>query len=119
WTTPLDYLGRQVPCDDLGFIDILARDRTTGDFVVIELKRDRTDDEVVGQLSRYMGWIKERRATPAGLGVRGIIVVHEVTPKLRAAALAHHNEDLYTYDLAIALQPVALPGLRRTDTVRC
>src|SRR5439155_22294315 len=47
WTTPLDYLGRQVPCDDLGFIDILARDRTTRDFVVIELKRDRSDDEVV------------------------------------------------------------------------
>jgi hypothetical protein len=27
WTTPLQYLGRQVTCGDLGFIDILARDR--------------------------------------------------------------------------------------------
>jgi hypothetical protein len=119
WTTPLDYLGRQVPCVDLGFIDILARDRATRDFVVIELKRDRTDDEVVGQLSRYMGWVKERRATPAGVGVRGIIVVHEVTAKLRAAALAHQNVDLYTYDLAIALQPVALPGRSQTEPVKC
>jgi hypothetical protein len=119
WTTPLNYLGRQLPCDDLGFIDILARDRATREFVVLELKRDRTHDEVVGQLSRCMGWIKERRATPAGVGVRGIIVVHEVTPKLRAAALAHQNVDLYTYDLAIALQPVALPGRSQTDTVKC
>lgn len=110
WRMPLDYVGRQVPCDDLGFIDILARDRTTRDFVVIELKRDRTDDEVVGQLSRYMGWIKECRATPAGVGVLGIIVVHEVTPKLRAAALAHQNVDLYTYNVALALQPAVLPG---------
>lgn len=119
WTTPLDYLGRQVPCGDLGNIDILARDRGTGDFVVIELKRDRTDDEVVGQLSRYMGWIKEHRADPIGVGVRGVIVVHEVTPKLRAAALAHQSVQLYTYDLAIALQPVVLPGRSQTETAKC
>ena len=119
WTTPLQYLGRQVPCGDLGFIDILAKDRGTGDFVVIELKRDQTDDEVVGQLSRYMGWIKEHRAGPTGVGMRGVIVVHEVTPKLRAAALAHENVQLYTYNVAIALHPVALPGRRQTDTVTC
>jgi Endonuclease NucS len=119
WTAPLQYLGRQVPCGDLGFIDILAKDRGTGDFVVIELKRDRTDDEVVGQLSRYMGWIKEHRAGPTGVSVRSIIVVHEVTPKLRAAALAHDNVQLYTYNLAIALHPVALPGRSHTDTTTC
>jgi len=119
WTTALQYLGRQVPCGDLGFIDILAKDRSTGDFVVIELKRDRSDDEVVGQLSRYMGWIKEHRAGPTGVRVRGIIVVHEFTLKLRAAAMAHENVQLYTYNLAIALHPVALPGRNQTDTVKC
>lgn len=119
WTTPLDYLGRQVPCADLGFIDILAEDRGTGDFVVIELKRDRTDDEVVGQLSRYMGWVREHRADTLGVGVRGVIVVHVVTPKLRSAALAHENVQLYTCHLAIALQPVALPGRSQTDKLKC
>jgi restriction system protein len=87
--------------------------------VVIELKRDPSDDEVVGQLSRYMGWIKERRAAPTGVSVRGIIVVHEVTPKLRAAALAHENVQLYTYSLSIALYPVVLPGRNQTDPVTC
>jgi Holliday junction resolvase-like predicted endonuclease len=109
WAAELEYLGRQVAADE-GFIDILARDRTTGDFVVIELKRDQTDDEVVGQLSRYMGWAKERRATPVGVKVRGIIVAHEATPKLRAAASAHDNVNLNLYKLAIALQSVSLPG---------
>jgi hypothetical protein len=110
WTPPMQYLGRQVQCGDLGPIDTLARERAAGDLVVIELKRDRSDDVVVGQLSRYMGWIKEHRATPFGVSVRDIIVVHEVTPKLRAAAMAHDSVQLYTYELAIALQPVVLPN---------
>ena len=114
WTPPLQYLAHQVPCGYLGFIDILAEDRGTRDLVVIELKRDLTDDEVVGQLSRYMGWIAEYRAIPTGVSVRGIIVVHEVTPRLRAAALAHDNVQLYTYNVSIALHPVALPRRSRT-----
>ena len=119
WTTPLQYLRRQVPCGDLGFVDILARDSCTGDFVVIELKRDRSDDEVVGQLSRYMGWIKEHRAATVGAKVRGIIVVHEVTAKLRPAAMAHDIVQLYSYDLAIAVSPVLLTGQTQMDRVKC
>ena len=93
----------QVPCGTLGRIDILARDRATGDFIVIELKRDQTDDEAIGQLSRYMGWATEHRAAAKGVGVRGIVVVHELTPKLRAAASAHRNIDVYEYKLTVAL----------------
>jgi hypothetical protein len=103
WGADLEYIGRQVPCGTLGRIDILARERATGDFVVIELKRDQTDDEAIGQLSRYMGWAAEHKAAPQGVGVRGIIVVHELTPKLRAAAMAHRNIEVYRYDLTIAL----------------
>lgn len=110
WAASLQYVGRQVPCGDLGFIDILAQDRTTGDFVVIELKRDKSDDEVVGQLTRYMGWIKEHRADPSRVGVRGIIVVHEVPPRLRAALLSLANVELYNYRLAIDLRPADLSG---------
>lgn len=116
WSASLQYLGRQVPCGDLGFIDILAQERNTGDFVVIELKRDRSDDEVVGQLSRYMGWVKEHRATPKGVAVRGIIVVHEVTPKLRAAVLPLSIVALFTYEVAVAVSPVVLPGRTKPAT---
>jgi hypothetical protein len=106
WGADLEFLGRQVPCGTLGRIDILARDRATGDFVVIELKRDQTDDETIGQLSRYMGWAAEHKAAPQNVGVRGIIVVHELTPKLRAAVLAHRNIEVYRYELKVALSRV-------------
>ncbi len=108
WAADLQYLGRQVPCGTLGRIDILAKSRATGDFVVIELKRDQTDDEVIGQLSRYMGWVVEHRAAQAGVSVRGIVVVHELTPRLRAAALAHSNLEIYKYEVTVALSQVAL-----------
>jgi hypothetical protein len=110
WAGTLEYLGRQVPCGNLGNLDILARDRTTGDFVVIELKKDRTDDEVVGQLSRYMGWIKEHRAAADSVKVRGIIVAHEATARLRSAVSAFDTVALFVYGVKIELQAVSLPG---------
>jgi hypothetical protein len=106
WATELEYLDRQVECGTLGRIDILARDQNTGDYVIIELKRDRSDDEVVGQCSRYMGWIKQYWAEPAGVGVRGIIVAHEATDRLQAAVLPHESVSVYTYQLSVALTPV-------------
>jgi RecB family endonuclease NucS len=105
WAIELEYLGRQVECESLGCIDILAQDRTSGDFVVIELKRDQGSDEVVGQCSRYMGWIKQHRADPTGVGVLGVIVAHEATDRLRAAVLPHANISVYTYQFSVALTP--------------
>ena len=45
----------------IGKIDILAIDKKTKNYVVIELKKNQTSDDTVGQLSRYMGWIKEHK----------------------------------------------------------
>jgi restriction system protein len=44
---------------DIGPIDILAVDPGSGSFVVIELKKGRPSDQVVGQILRYMGWVKK------------------------------------------------------------
>ena len=106
WADQLEYIDRQVVCGTLGRIDILARNRTGGEYVVIELKRDQGDDEVVGQVSRYMGWIKQRRADQEGVGVRGIIVAHKATSRLRSAVLPHPNISLYVYQFSVALAPV-------------
>jgi hypothetical protein len=108
WATEVEYLGRQVECGSLGRVDILARDRTSGDCVVIELKRDQGDDEVVGQCSRYMGWMKQHRADPIGVDVRGIIVAHNITDRLRAAVLPHGNIRVYTYQFSVALTPAVM-----------
>ena len=102
WASQLEYLDRQVTCGDIGNLDILARDRVSGDFVVIELKKDKPERQVVGQLSSYMGWIGEHRAS--GVGVRGIIVAHTVTDKLRTAVLPHANIEVYEYQFAIILR---------------
>jgi restriction system protein len=46
---------------DIRIIDILAKDKIEDNFVVIELKRNQTSDDTVGQITRYMGWINESR----------------------------------------------------------
>ena len=119
WAGELEFLQRQVDCGALGRIDILARDRTSRDFVVIELKRDQGDDEIVGQLSRYMGWVMEHRASPAKVGVRGIIVAHEISERLEAAARPHENISLYTYHFSVTLMPVASGQDTTEDETRC
>jgi len=68
---------------DVGRIDILAMDKHGG-YVVIEIKKGKTGDRVVGQIQRYMSWVSEHIAS--GGIVRGIIVVKETNEKLEYSA---------------------------------
>lgn len=83
-------------------IDILANDKDGG-YVVIELKVDRGYDQVLGQLSRYMGWIRRRVAEP-GQAVRGVIVCRELSEDLRIACSENPNISLFEYNLAVTLK---------------
>lgn len=58
-----------------------------GDLVVIELKRGMTSDETIGQVLRYVGWIKENIAEE-GQKVHGWIVAGDYDEQLRLAASA-------------------------------
>jgi restriction system protein len=49
--------GQQYPTE-IGPIDILAVEPGSKSFVVIELKKGRPSDQVVGQILRYMGWLR-------------------------------------------------------------
>ena len=62
------------------FIDILALDKDNN-YVVIELKVSRGYDRVVGQILRYMGWLRKNQAESGQL-VRGIIVAREISDDL-------------------------------------
>ena len=53
-------------------IDILAVDENK-DYIVIELKVSKGYDRVVGQLLRYISWIRKYQAEPSQ-NVRGVIV---------------------------------------------
>lgn len=88
--------GRQYSTD-VGTIDLLCKNKD--DFVIIELKKGRTSDSVVGQISRYIGWVRENLSE--GHNVRGIVIVHEFNPKLKYAVLAHENLELKYYEIQI------------------
>jgi endonuclease len=70
YVDPAGRDGTEYPTD-VGFIDILAVDEDGG-FVVFELKRASVADRAVGQLARYMGWV--RHTIGRGKPVRGVIV---------------------------------------------
>ena len=67
----------------VGYIDILCKDKK-GNFVVLELKRDKSSDRTVGQIQRYMVWVEENLA--GDNAVRGIIVVKEADDQMRYSA---------------------------------
>lgn len=68
-------------------IDLLAQDENDS-VVVIELKRAMGFDEALGQLLRYMGWVKENIAEPNGKRLRGILVARTTSPELDYAQKA-------------------------------
>jgi len=68
---------------DIGIIDLLVKEKSTGNYVVIELKRNQTSDVTVGQIMRYIGWVK-KRLSPNQL-VKGIIIGYSNDDKLNYA----------------------------------
>ncbi len=93
--------GRQYPAETWS-IDFLCLD-VHGDFVVIELKRGKTSDAVVGQVLRYIGWVRENLAGP-GQKVKGIIIAHEIDHALRYAAGSLPNVRVMTYRVDFRLE---------------
>jgi hypothetical protein len=86
-------------------IDILALDRLD-DFVVIELKVSRGHERTIGQLARYMGWIKKNLAGQKR--TRGMIVASKITEDLKLAASVIPNVALVEYQMALTFK--SLPG---------
>jgi len=86
------------------YIDILALDRNNN-YVVIELKVSRGYDRVVGQLLRYISWIKKFQADNSQ-SVRGIIVAREIADDLALACEGLDIVQLYEYQLSITLRKV-------------
>ena len=78
---------------DAGPIDILAFEPESNSFVVIELKKGRTSDQVVGQILRYMGWLK-RNLCKDGQAVKGLVICREPDPKLSYALEMTQNVDV-------------------------
>ena len=69
---------------EIGIIDLLAKKKENNDWLVVELKKDQSSDQTVGQILRYMGWIKEHRLEGQGR-VEGLIVSRSIDEKIRYA----------------------------------
>ena len=96
--------GQQYYTGEVGYIDILARDED-GNFVVFELKKGRKNDEVIGQVLRYIGWVRERLAKNKE-GVRGVIVVGERDSKLEFALKEISDKvSVKLYKISFRLEP--------------
>jgi len=85
-------------------VDILALD-SDDNYVVIELKVSRGYDRVVGQLLRYIAWIRQHQAEP-GQRVRGVIVAREISDDLLLACSELESVSLYEYELSVSLHRV-------------
>jgi hypothetical protein len=86
------------------YIDILAIDKDHN-YVVIELKVSRGYDRVVGQILRYMAWIRKNHADQ-NQKVRGIIIAREITEDLLLACSETQNVDLFEYSLSVSLKKI-------------
>ncbi len=93
--------GRQFPAGTWN-IDFLALDKGNNDLVVIELKRGKTSDSVVGQIQRYISWVKENVAEK-GQNVRGIIVAKKVDEALTYAVKDLKHVEVKTYEVSFKL----------------
>ena len=85
-------------------IDILAID-AAGDLVVLELKVSKGYDRVVGQLLRYVNWIRLNLAEP-GQKVRGMIICRSMTEDLRLACAGMKDVELYEYQLSVSVRKI-------------
>jgi len=86
----------------IGKIDLLARDRNGNDLLVIELKRNQTSDETIGQVLRYMGWVQEHMLE-LGATVRGLIIAHRADERIRYALKRAEDVDLKLYQVEFHL----------------
>jgi hypothetical protein len=78
-------------------IDLLGFEPSARRWWVFELKRGRGADRVVGQVSRYLGWIGEERRGNRESAV-GAIIVRKADPKLRYAVKANERLSLWEFD---------------------
>ena len=87
---------------DTGPIDILAVSKDKKELLVVELKKGRASDVVVGQTLRYMGFVLQELAESDQV-VRGTIIALEDDQALRRALAACSNVDFYRYQVSFKL----------------
>ena len=96
-----ESVGQQFPTDT-GPLDILAISKDGKRLLVVEIKKGRASDSVVGQTLRYMGYVADELAED-GQMVFGAIIAHEDDPRIRRALAMTPNVVFYRYSISFKL----------------
>jgi restriction system protein len=96
-----ELVGQQYQ-SDTGPIDILAISKDKKEILVVELKKGRASDSVVGQIQRYMGYVKEELAE-SGQVVKGVIIALEDDIKIKRALAVTTNIEFFRYQVSFKL----------------
>lgn len=88
---------------DTGPLDILAISKDKKKLLVVELKKGRASDVVVGQTLRYMGYVQEVLAEK-DQAVHGIIIALENDQKIRRALAMARNIRFFRYQINFRLE---------------
>ncbi len=94
-------VGQQYPTDT-GQIDILAISKDKKTLLVVELKKGRVSDNVVGQIQRYMGYVLEE-LTEENQKVKGVIIALEDDLRIKRALSVTNNIEFYKYQVSFQL----------------
>lgn len=96
-----ELVGQQYS-SDTGPIDILAISKDKKELLVVELKKGRASDSVVGQIQRYMGFVMDELAED-DQEVRGIIIALEDDLRIRRALKVTRGIEFYRYEVSFKL----------------
>ncbi len=97
-----ERVGQQFPTDT-GPVDILAIKKDKSELLVVELKKGRASDVVVGQALRYMGYVQDELAEE-NQSVRGIIIALDDDQRLKRALSMTPAIDFYRYEVSFKLR---------------
>lgn len=96
-----ERVGQQYPTDT-GPLDILAISKDKKRLLVVELKKGRASDVVVGQTLRYMGYVLEELVAD-GQTVHGVIIALEDDQRIRRALMMTPSIAFYRYEVSFKL----------------
>lgn len=96
-----ESVGQQYPTDT-GPVDLLCVSKDKKTLLVIELKKGRASDAVVGQILRYMGFVNEELAED-DQQVKGIIIALEDDQRIRRALAMVPSIEFYRYEISFKL----------------
>jgi len=94
---------------DRGTIDLLSYNSDTNEWLVIELKHgdSRTGDDAIGQVLRYMGYVKEKLAKPEDK-VSGLLITGSFDPKIKSAISVSPNVSWLIYSVKVEYKDFTL-----------